>query len=735
MKHSTFRRTLPLHFLAVAILPTLIFGLIAVGFLHRQLEADIYERNQIISVEMAMAAEKFLLQAEADLVSTADIIAAGNILRPEALDDYLEKTVAGAESIESIYLLDAGRRIKHLGVGSHHAMKRGDYLAVDFSHHAIFQQYPVIDRPVWSDSFISPFTGEPSVTIAVPIGNALVLGNISLQSLGRQLLRFAMQQGDSCAIVDHLGNPVAASVPSLVTQRVNLRSHAAIDAALGGTTGTTLERHGERLMLESTARISRSGWTAWVSVDFSSKMAPVKQLRDLLVGLMLIAIMVAAGVAYFDARRLLRPLSSLSERAGRIGEGNYEIDIPASDFAEINSLALSLQTMSQAIRDREQSLVQSELRFRDLVNSIDGVVWEMDLGGGYRFVSERSVAMFGYLPAQWQDDPDFWSRRVHPDDLGAATVRDRGRSDAGTHHDLEYRFMTAGGDYLWVRDLITVVRDGEETSRLLGVTIDISQRKKTEQELDNYRRSLETLVTMKTRELQVAQAELVQKERLAVLGQLTATVSHEIRNPLGTVANALYLVQETLPEQCLAKIERPLALAKRSVQRCDGIISELLDFTRRRELVLERLRLDEWLAGVLDEVAWPSDLHRNWQCRAGATVLADPERLRRAVINVVTNALQAMEGSLQPHTLEIVTRCTGQRCEMLFTDSGAGIPPENLERIFEPLFSTKNFGVGLGVPIIRNIMTDHGGGVEYYSVPGQGTTVVLWLPPASAETV
>jgi signal transduction histidine kinase len=126
----------------------------------------------------------------------------------------------------------------------------------------------------------------------------------------------------------------------------------------------------------------------------------------------------------------------------------------------------------------------------------------------------------------------------------------------------------------------------------------------------------------------------------------------------------------------------------------------------------------------------------HWHLASGSTALADPERLRRALVNVVANALQAMdEKGPGEQRLEIRTRRLADRCEIVVSDSGGGIPEQIGERIFEPLFSTKSFGVGLGVPIIRNIMTDHGGGVDYQSKLGDGTTVTLWLPlEATAKT-
>jgi PAS domain S-box-containing protein len=733
---STLRRTLSLHFLLVAIIPTLAFGLIAIGLLHQYLQAGIYERNGLLSRDIAATTDEFLAEAERDLTMAANVIAADMQARHEAADDFLGEMVKRSDSFESIYLLGKDRVVENLGIDPRTKLNRDDYHGVDFSRHELFRQHPLSARAVWSDTFVSLATGQPSVTLAVPSGEGVLLGHVSLRKLSQRLARSVPGSCDNCAIVDHAGTLVASSDPELAMQRVNFGLHQGIALTPPNGGGTRFEQHGDDLLLESTASIPRTGWVVWVGSDMIKKMAPVDHVRNLLIWFMVLALLLAASVALADAQRLLLPLSTLSERAVRIGAGDYEARFHSSGFAEIDSLATSLQEMAQAVRDREQLLVGSEQRFRDLVNSIDGVVWEMDVNSGaYLFVSGRSADMLGYPPAEWLADAEFWMRHVFPDDLDRVVIRGRRGLALNEKHDLEYRFLAAGGKPLWIRDLVTVVWAGDEPIRLLGVMIDISERKQTEAELERYRTELEKLVAQRTGELQVAQQELVRKERLAVLGQLTATVSHEIRNPLGTVTNALFMMRETLGPECLARMERPLVLAERSVQRCDGIISELLDFTRQRELRHEPVLLDAWLADTLDEMVWPATLQCRWRFDSGVTVLADPERLRRALVNVVTNALQAMAAKGAEQCLEITTRRLAERCEIVVRDSGEGIPEAISERIFEPLFSTKNFGVGLGVPIIKNIMEDHGGGVSFQSQVGKGTTVTLWLPlPADQST-
>jgi PAS domain S-box-containing protein len=468
----------------------------------------------------------------------------------------------------------------------------------------------------------------------------------------------------------------------------------------------------------------------WVGVDLEHKMAAVDDVRNLLAGFMLLALFLGGSIALLDARRLFLPLADLNRRTAQIGAGIYDFQPNPSGLVEIDNLADSMQQMTLAIRDRERSLGDSEQRFRNLVNSIDGTVWEMDIDSGrYLFVSEQSATLFGYSPARWLIDPGFWLSRVYPEDREHAILCGRFDFSITTRHDHEYRFIAANGRVLWIRDLVNVIREDGQPRRLLGVMIDATVRKQAAAELERYRSDLEALVRQRTRELRAAQDELVQKERLAVLGQLTATVSHEIRNPLGTVSNALYLLRETLGDDCLEQVERPLALAERGVVRCDGIISELLDFTRRRELQRVPVELDGWLANLLEEMVWPTGLQRRQFLASGVTVLVDPERLRRAMVNIIDNALQAMTSLPQGRQrLEIRTQRFANRCAIVVRDSGPGIPADIMERIYEPMFSTKTFGVGLGVPIICNIIADHGGTVDYQSTAGEGTTVSLWLP-------
>jgi len=255
-----------------------------------------------------------------------------------------------------------------------------------------------------------------------------------------------------------------------------------------------------------------------------------------------------------------------------------------------------------------------------------------------------------------------------------------------------------------------------------------------EKQLKHHQLHLEELVRERTAKLEKAQETLVRSERLAALGQLTATVSHELRNPLNAMQPSLYIIRNQIDPGDTSIIES-VERIDRNLKRCDRIIDELLDFTRITSLQLAEVNLDDWIKSVIGELDIDPKIKIEWDLNlTGLSLRLDPERMRRAVTNVVVNACQAMlfkeEDSPgdSANILTIRTRNTGQRLEVNILDTGPGIPPGNREKVFEPLFSTKNFGVGLGMPIVKQIMELHRGGVDIESEPGKGTTISLWLP-------
>ena len=265
----------------------------------------------------------------------------------------------------------------------------------------------------------------------------------------------------------------------------------------------------------------------------------------------------------------------------------------------------------------------------------------------------------------------------------------------------------------------------------------LAQIQSRDQTLEKYRFNLEELVNERTRELEAAQKELVSKEKLAVMGTLSAMVSHEIRNPLGTIRNTIFNIKKLISKNNYA-LEPELDRIERNVIRCDHIIEELLDFTRLQEKNFEPIQIDPWLNELIDEQSIPETTIVTINLKSQAVVSIDSESFRRAVINVIQNGIQAMtkvkpgkrleQSEQSDMRLTVESRVHQNRVEVVIADNGEGIPQADLEKIYEPLYSTKSFGVGLGLPIVKGIMEQHLGGIDIDSQVGIGTKVTLWLP-------
>ncbi|MCK5201133.1 MAG: PAS domain S-box protein [Spirochaetales bacterium] len=295
-------------------------------------------------------------------------------------------------------------------------------------------------------------------------------------------------------------------------------------------------------------------------------------------------------------------------------------------------------------------------------------------------------------------------------------------------------FLISGKDGTHTMDFtIKPIRDKHDNSvvMLIAEGRDITDRKKMEKELEDHRNHLKELVEEKTTELKAAQLELIRKSKFATLGKLTAVVSHEIRNPLATIRSSSFVIKRKLKDKD-EKIVKVLDRIDRNVHRCDTIIEDLLSYTRETMLEIRIIDLDQWIVSFEEIFSTYKNVTMVYQLQSGAKASLDTERFRRVIINLVENAKQAFDSTtFQSDRKPEITIKTESREECVLIhimDNGPGIPEENMEKIFEPLFSTKSFGIGLGLPIVMQLIEKHNGILTVDSEEGKGTTFSISLP-------
>jgi two-component system sensor histidine kinase PilS (NtrC family) len=225
------------------------------------------------------------------------------------------------------------------------------------------------------------------------------------------------------------------------------------------------------------------------------------------------------------------------------------------------------------------------------------------------------------------------------------------------------------------------------------------------------------------------------QEALAEIGALAATIAHELRNGLKPIAGSIeFLQRELKPEGDSAVL---MDLIARESSRLNRFVTDLLGYSRERDLRLETLAIDDALADVVDSLRHDPRRAAGVRVRLkpspdgdGALLSADREQLRQVWLNLAANALEAMPSGGE---LSIGWRWTPERrIAVTFDDTGSGIAAQDLSRIGEPFFTTKQGGTGLGLAIAQRIVERHGGALALDSTPGRGTTVTVTLPGTAA---
>jgi len=286
--------------------------------------------------------------------------------------------------------------------------------------------------------------------------------------------------------------------------------------------------------------------------------------------------------------------------------------------------------------------------------------------------------------------------------------------------------------------LFPVWEKNGELSKFIEISRDITERKNQEEE--NTRR-LEAMVEERTQELKKTHDKLLHQDKMASLGKLSASVVHEINNPISGILNLTLLIKRMLEENAvgpgeIGQFKQYLNLMETETRRVSRIISNLLAFSRQSRVEVSQFDLHPLIEKTLLLNANLLKLHsvkveKDFEAEL-PTFSGSEDQIQQVFMNLVSNAVEAMEGDGGRRVLRIRTRYMREedRITLSFQDSGGGISPENLPNLFEPFFTTKTKGkgVGLGLSVAYGIVQMHGGAIQVQSKMGEGSTFTVELP-------
>ncbi len=403
-----------------------------------------------------------------------------------------------------------------------------------------------------------------------------------------------------------------------------------------------------------------------------------------------------------------------------------ELDIVP--LADENGKFTHWVAIERDISDRkktEQALHISEERFRLVAKAAGNAIWDCDLNGGSLSYNNGMKEIFGHDPDQNEEGSDVWEANIHPDDASRVAVAlDRLKSGSKDILLEQYRFRRADGSWAIVEDRAFAVRDGNGRAiRILGCITDISERLQLENRLH-------------------------QAQKMEAVGQLTGGVAHDFNNLLTVILGSSEILEESLVEQ--PHLQKLAKMSLNAAERGADLTSRLLAFSRKQALqprVIDVAQLVQNMDALLRRTI-PENISIEIVRGGGLwKVEVDAAQLEAALLNLAVNARDAMpEGGYL--TIEIANAMLdadyvaaesdvkpGQYAVVTVTDTGHGIPPENLDRVFEPFFTTKEVGrgTGLGLSMVFGFVKQSGGHVRVYSELGEGTSVKLYFPRSLAE--
>ncbi len=477
--------------------------------------------------------------------------------------------------------------------------------------------------------------------------------------------------------------------------------------------------------------------------------------------------------------------SALTSAVDAAIQGNWNAPLPLEGNDQLTALARNLHVLFERLRSKmearpdaaqqidaggvagEQGSAKVNARLKYLIANTPAIIYSSVPTGDFKmnFVSDNASRVLGYEPEEMVADPNFWFNHIHPDDVptifsSLALVFSEGQ------RAYEYRFRNSDGRYLWMHDTLRLIRDGDGNPlEVIGSLTDITDRKVMEETLHKKGEEQQLLIE----KLQQAQAQLLQSEKMASIGQLAAGIAHEINNPVGfvnsnmsslrnyvatlfTVIDGYDLALTPLldhPEIATAiadvKKQADLDYLKNDVtelvkesmdglKRVKDIVQSLKDFSHVGETDWQVADLHHGLDSTLNiannEFKYKATVEKQYGKLPMVKCLAS--QLNQVFMNLIVNASHAIKET------GVITIRTGAANDWVWIeigDNGVGIAPENLTRIFEPFFTTKAVGqgTGLGLSLSYNIVNKHGGRIEVDSELGNGTRFTVHLPVEPPE--
>ncbi|MCB1646472.1 MAG: PAS domain-containing protein [Pseudomonadales bacterium] len=715
----------------------LVSGLYFATIHARQAEASIDQKITARAAQFGQIVSDHLENSQQLMRTAASLLAATD---PDQWSELLSRFHAENPAFRTMIVVNQEARVT-VGVPLQFfeaALARGESMEV--SDRDYFQASVIEGRDYISPVFRGRgFGDEPIVAISSPVRDqqtgkiiGLVEGSMDLLKFMSVALSHMQLEADSIVLEDQRGSLVFSSVDPVQQSLQPFDRQVITDAGLRMTVirvGTGEERY-----FLGTAVLG-NGWRAYALSPLGPALADLEQQMFSVLVLVIFSTLFVGLFSGLVTSRLSLPLDHIIRT---MNEGKMlrqsPIDqrftsLPAEihrlyeDLARIQDELLNKQKGLEAIvESRNQELQDSEQRLRFALDASGSGVWDWNLETNVMYFSNEWKQQLGY-DALFKVDAEIVIELIHKDDVDSVmrvlSEHLAGRSRAYVH---EHRLRTQGGSYRWIlgRGMVTHRDATGKPLRFVGTDTDITENKVTE-------------------------AQERRENKMNALGTLTGGIAHDYNNMLNIIRGYAELLVNELssdPEQ-----QEQAQEIIRATERGENLTRKLMSFSRQRNSRLEELSLDDVIfanIGMLQTLL-TNRISVQWLPGAnGEMVMLNRDEFEDALINLCINAMHAMDGS---GTIRISSELVdvsvaeadqfnlqpGRFVRLVVADSGAGMDEETLSSVFDPYFSTKEHGMGLGLSQTYGMVQRSHGAIDVSSAPGEGAEFRLWFPALGRE--
>lgn len=425
-------------------------------------------------------------------------------------------------------------------------------------------------------------------------------------------------------------------------------------------------------------------------------------------------------LALYSLCSLLCILTSLMLHRAALDASKRE-DAVERGRAQLRRATQQWDEARESLREKEAWLLLAE-------RSAQLGSWSRNLSTGEAAWSESLEDIFGTKPQARSRPDELMFSGIHEDDVDRVREATAGAIRDGREYDIEYRIRRTDGTIRWVAERGQTTNAADGSRRLSGVTMDVTERKQIEERARELRAEIMQFQVNETarveEELGKVRDQLVKQTRLAAIGQLSASIAHDLRNPLGVIRNAAYLLRRRFGKS--SEHLDMLNMIEEEVRTADTIITNLMEMTRGRDPKCGETEIGAMVRELTRRLDASGRI--NWLCDLKPNPFVawvDAGQFRQVLQNLLQNAVESMKG--RGDVTIAAWRAAGADY-LEVRDTGPGIPDEIRPRLFEPLVTSKKTGTGLGLLLCRQIVSRHGGEISVAEKSGTGACFRIRLP-------